>query len=173
MEVGKLLQLILNYSTLAYEDKSKMNYLIYSLPIKPKEYILSKYIYGIANTIISIWVADIIYIILNVLKMMPKDSIPVGAVNLSLGIIGVIVVSIVIPIALVVGFNKARLILIFLAVIPACFSKAIASVVTNIPDVFVSLSFNNIVVTTVILGVMITVISYFICSRLYSKRDVE
>lgn len=169
---GAILIMLLNYTTLAYEDKSKMNYLIYSLPIKPKQYILSKYIYGIINTILSIWFADIMYIILNVLKMTTGDAMPVGVINITLGIVGVIIVSIVVPIALVVGFNKARLILVFLAVIPACFSKGLANIVYKLPDTVNNLSFINIVAITLAVGVMITAISYVICSNLYAKRDI-
>lgn len=170
---GALLIMFLNYSTLAYEDKSKMNYLVYSLPVKPKDYILSKYVYGIINIVLSIWFADIMYIVLKVFNMMPQESIPVGVINISLGIIGFIMVSIVAPIALVVGFNKARLILVFLAIIPACFSNVIVNTVSQMPDILSAFSFESIEIIILAIGLIFTVLSYFICSGLYSKKDIN
>lgn len=42
---GAMYLMLATYSITYYEERSKMNYLIYSLPVKTNEYILSKYIY--------------------------------------------------------------------------------------------------------------------------------
>ncbi|MDO5515919.1 MAG: ABC-2 transporter permease [Clostridium sp.] len=60
-----LIIMMLNYNTLAYEDRSKSNYLIYSLPVKLKQYILSKYIFGALNIMIAIFFGDLIFMVFN------------------------------------------------------------------------------------------------------------
>ena len=168
-----LLLMLLNYSTLAYEDKSKMNYLVYSLPVEPKKYILSKYIYGVINIFISVLFADFIFIILKAFNMVTSETIPLEAVNLSIYIIGIVVVVIVSPIALVFGFNKARLILVFLFVLPVCFSKTIVKIIPQAPNSIINISLHSMQVSVLIIGILLTVISYIICSNLYSKRDID
>ena len=116
-----MLVMFLNYNSLAYESNSKSDFLIYSLPVKPKEYVLSKYIFGFVNVIISIIFADILYMILNMFNYLSRQDSPVGIINIAVIIIGMIVVDIVNPIAIVVGFNKARIVLTFLAIMPICF----------------------------------------------------
>lgn len=168
-----LLLMLLNYSTLAYEDKSKMNYLVYSLPVEPKEYILSKYIYGVINIGVSILFADLIYIILKSFNVITYNTIPLSAINLSIFIIGFIVVAIVSPIALVVGFNKARLIIVFLCVLPICFSNAIVKIIPQIPDSLINMSIERIQGFSLIIGLTLTIISYIVCSNLYCKKDIN
>ena len=58
---GALFIMATCYNTAFYEEKSKINYLIYSLPIKEKEYILSKYIFVAINTFISMGISAVIY----------------------------------------------------------------------------------------------------------------
>ena len=111
-----LIIMILNYNTLAYEDYSKSNFLIYSLPVKAEEYILSKYIFGGINLIIAIIFSDLMYIILNMLDIISSKNIPMLTLNISIIVMGMFVIDILVPIAIIVGFNKARIILLLLAI---------------------------------------------------------
>ena len=51
------------YTITFYEEISKMNYLIYSLPVKTNEYIFSKYIYCLLNTVIAVIISTILSVI--------------------------------------------------------------------------------------------------------------
>ena len=51
---GAMYLMVASYSVIFYEERSKMNYLIYSLPVTTKEYIFSRYIYCLINTLIAI-----------------------------------------------------------------------------------------------------------------------
>ena len=168
-----LLLMLLNYSTLAYEDKSKMNYLVYSLPVEPKKYILSKYIYGVINIFISVLFADFIFMILKAFNMVTLETIPLSAINLSIIIIGVIIISIVAPIALVVGFNKARIIIMILCLLPVCFSKILVNIIPQVSDSVINISLHNVQFSVFVIGSLLTVISYIICSKLYCKKDIN
>ena len=64
---GAMYLMIACYSVIFYEEKSKMNYLIYSLPIRINQYIFSKYIYGLLNTLIAILISTILNTIVKIL----------------------------------------------------------------------------------------------------------
>lgn len=168
-----LLVMFLNYNSLAYESNSKSDFLIYSLPVKPKEYVLSKYIFGFINVIISIIFADVLYMVLNMFNYISDEKFSVGIINIAVIIIGMIVVDIVNPIAIVVGFNKARIILTFLAIIPICFSSTIVFALSQIDFFNVNISIGTMKVMGVITGLVLTAVSYFITAHLYEKKDIN
>lgn len=168
-----LLVMVLNYNSLAYESNSKSDFLIYSLPVKPKEYVLSKYIFGFINVIISIIFADILYMILNMFNYLSRQDSPVGIINIAVIIIGMIIVDIVNPIAIVVGFNKARIILIFLAIMPICFSSTIVFALSKIDFFNINISVGIMETIIAIVGVILTTASYFITAHLYERKDIN
>ncbi|MCQ2021489.1 ABC-2 transporter permease, partial [Clostridium butyricum] len=155
-----MLVMFLNYNSLAYESNSKSDFLIYSLPVKPKEYVLSKYIFGFVNVIISIIFADILYMILNMFNYLSRQDSPVGIINIAVIIIGMIVVDIVNPIAIVVGFNKARIVLTFLAIMPICFSSTIVFALSKIDFFNINISMGIMETIVAIVGVILTTASY-------------
>ncbi|WP_455822904.1 ABC-2 transporter permease [Clostridium butyricum] len=166
-----LLVMVLNYNSLAYESNSKSDFLIYSLPVKPKEYVLSKYIFGFINVIISIIFADVLYMVLNMFNYISQQDIPVGIINTTVIIVGMIIVDIVNPIAIVVGFNKARIILIFLAIMPICFSSTIVFALSKIDFFNINISMGIMETIVAIVGVILTTASYFITAHLYERKD--
>ncbi|POO87462.1 ABC-2 transporter permease [Clostridium sp. 3-3] len=168
-----LLVMVLNYNSLAYESNSKSDFLIYSLPVKPKEYVLSKYIFGFINVIISIIFADVLYMVLNMFNYISQQDIPVGIINIAVIIVGMIIVDIVNPIAIVVGFNKARIILIFLAIMPICFSSTIVFALSKIDFFNINISMGIMETIVAIVGVILTTTSYFITAHLYERKDIN
>lgn len=165
-----LIVLWLNYSLLAYEDKSKVNYLIYSLPVTTKEYILSKYIFGFINIAIAFIYSDIIYFIFDKLNRINTTEITLDILNISVVCSGLFIVIVVAPIALVVGVNKGRLALIFLALVPVCFSQNLMILIQNISS---NISESMLKILMLLVGVIGTVLSYLITCNLYSKKDIE
>ena len=168
-----LLVMVLNYNSLAYESNSKSDFLIYSLPVKPKEYVLSKYIFGFINVIISIIFADVLYMVLNMFNYISQQDVPVGIINIAVIIVGMIIVDIVNPIAIVVGFNKARIILIFLAIMPICFSSTIVFALSKIDFFNINISMGIMETIVAIVGVILTTASYFITAHLYERKDIN
>ncbi|EDT76001.1 ABC-2 transporter permease [Clostridium butyricum] len=168
-----LLVMFLNYNSLAYESNSKSDFLIYSLPVKSKEYVLSKYIFGFINVIISIIFADVLYMILNMFNYLSRQDSPVGIINIAVIIIGMIVVDIVNPIAIVVGFNKARIVLTFLAIMPICFSSTIVFALSKIDFFNINISVGIMETIVAIVGIILTTASYFITAHLYERKDIN
>lgn len=168
--VGAMFLMISCYSLVFYEERSKINYLIYSLPITTNEYILSKYIFGLINTIISILISTALFSIIKLLGYnVQVASIPVYAIVLTTLAIGIFFLAIVQPAALLLGSEKGRYVIVFLAVLPITFSTSLLQILPEI----------NITINHTIMGILITLVSitillasYFITCNRFSKKEV-
>ncbi len=165
---GALFIMATCYNATFYEEKSKINYLIYSLPIRGREYILSKYIFVAINTFISMVISAIIYMCMVYFNIIDKTTmVPLWAFMLMLLGIGIFMMSILTPLEILLGFEKARIALVFLTVFPVVFS-------TNIVALLPTINLNNNLFKVVIVLCVVTLIlaSYFITSNMYVKKDI-
>lgn len=156
------------YNTAFYEEKSKVNYLIYSLPVKSNEYILSKYIFVSINTLVSMGILSIIYkLMLSFERFNVVSKIPLWSFILVLGGIGIFMMTILVPLQLLLNFEKARVILVFLTVFPIVYSMELTKFLPKI-----NLNNNIFIILIVLCIITLILTSYFITSNLYSKKDI-
>ncbi|GAA0085169.1 hypothetical protein UT300007_16080 [Clostridium sp. CTA-7] len=165
---GALFIMATCYSTAYYEEKSKIGYLIYSLPIKPSDYILSRYIYVAINTFIAIIISSVLYEALIYLNIVNKGELfpLLSLVYIMIGI-GIFMMTILIPLELLLGFEKGRIIMVFLTILPVIFSSNLIKYLPKINfDMFIIKIFIILCIFTIVLT------SYFVTSNLYSKKDI-
>lgn len=156
------------YSTAYYEENSKMNYLIHSLPIRVKDYILSRYLYVAFNTVLSIVLSSVLYKALIYFKVVNNNELfPLWVLILAMIGIGIFMMAIIVPLELILGFEKGRIALVFLTILPVVFSK---NLIKYIPQMNFSLMIIKILVVLCI-GTLI-LISYFITSNMYLRKDI-
>ena len=163
-----LLLMAVCYNPAFYEEKSRNSYLVHSLPIKPSDFILAKFLYCGLISIIAMIVTAIEYIILDKFNIVIiSEIISLKQSLLMVLLIGVFTMAILIPASLIIGFEKGRYILFFLMVGPICFTPTIVEYLPKI---------NLSGITGVIIGILITITviitSFFITSNLYSKKEV-
>ena len=168
---GTIYLMMTTYSITFYEERSKMNYLIYSLPIKVNEYLFSKYIYCLLNTLIAVVVSTILSIIVKTIGIHASTfSMPIYAVPLVTIGIGVFFTSVLMPATLLLGFENGRYVLTFIAITPMVFSTALLEILSEI-----NITLNTTILT--ILGVLIALTlllaSYFITFNKFSKKEVQ
>lgn len=168
---GAMYLMMATYSITFYEERSKINYLIYSLPIKTNEYIFSKYIYCLLNTVIAVIFSIILSVIVKILGINDLVfSMPIYAIPLATVGIGVFFTSILMPATLLLGFENGRYVLTFIAITPIVFSTALIDILAEI-----NITFNPTILT--ILGILIAIIvllaSYFITCNRFSKKEIH
>lgn len=167
---GAMFLMFSSYSLLFYEEKSKMNYLIYSLPVTINQYILSKYIFALLNTIISIIISVVLTSIVKLLGYSDvASSMSIYSIVLSMSIIGLFYITIVQPATLLLGSEKSRYILLFLAIIPVTFSGALIDIFSLIT---ISISSNMIVILIALTLLLLLLGSYFITCNRFSKKEI-
>lgn len=159
--IGGLYIMITCYTTAAYEEKSKMDYLIKSLPINSKDFILSKIIFVMINTVIAI----ILTYILSIVTLSNPDNLKVAVITVLL--MGVLTMTIIIPMALIFGFQKGKIFMIILLMIPLSVSMEIMDL---IPTSF--LTNLKLGVVGVIFSIIMILVSFFVTTELYSKKEL-
>jgi len=159
--IGGLYIMITCYTTAAYEEKSKMDYLIKSLPVNSKDFILSKFIFVIINTVIAI----ILTYIFSIFTLSNPDNLKVALITVLL--MGVLTMTIIIPMALIFGFQKGKIFMIMLLMIPLSVSMEIMDLLP--PNFLANL---KIGVVGAILIVIISLVSFFVTTELYSKKEL-
>ena len=167
---GGMILMAVNYSVVAYEDKSKIGYLIYSLPVNPKKYVLSKYIYGVITTTLVMIITVIIFNIVKIFNIQNLEGITLTTILLSVLLIGVVINTITVPIGIVVGFEKARYIISILAIAPVCLSPSLVQLISNIK---INISENVLIILILVAAAIFSVLSYIITSNLYCRRDIK
>ena len=167
---GAMYLMLASYSVIFYEERSKMNYLIYSLPITIKEYIFSRYIYCLINTLIATLISSILLVIITVVGFNISNNISLYEVSLSTAIIGVFFTAVLMPATLLLGFEKGRYILVFIAVFPICFSAALVEIISKIN---VNLSTSALSILGILISIIVLLASFFITSNIFSKKEVQ
>lgn len=160
----------LTYSTAFYEEKSKVSYLVYTLPVKPTDYVISKYAYGYLNTIIAIIFSAIVYVAFSTLKNSPLEGLTLGTMALSVLAIGLVLTLIVLPLSIILGFEKGRIVIMLSAIFPLCFSTELITILSKI-NITISPIF--IALITILTIITLTLISYFITLNIYVKKDIS
>lgn len=165
---GALFIMATCYSTAFYEEKSKVNYLVYSLPIKTSEYIVSRYIFIAINTLISMGLSAVLYFVMTNFNIISsEETFPLWSLMLILAGIGIFMMTLLIPMELLLGFEKARIALVFLTVFPIVFSTELVNLLPQI-----DISSNIVIILIVFIVFTLVLASYFITSNLFDKKEV-
>lgn len=168
---GAMYLMVASYSVNFYEERSKMNYLIYSLPVTTKEYIFSRYIYCLINTLIAILLSVGLSAIIKTVGFTGiPNTVSIYGVALSTAIIGIFFTAVLMPATLLLGFEKGRYVLVFIAVFPIGFSSALLEI---IPDININLSTPTLSILGVLIAITFLSTSYFITSNKFSKKEVQ
>lgn len=168
---GAMYLMLATYSITYYEERSKMNYLIYSLPVKTNEYILSKYIYCLLNTAIAMIITTILSTFVKILGVNDLiSSMPIYSMPLVTLGIGLFFTSILMPATLLIGFENGRYVLMFIAIFPVVFSTTLMEILSEI-----NIILNPLILTILLVLISITLLlsSYFITCDKFAKKEVR
>ena len=165
----------MTYQVIAYEESYGIDYLIASLPVTKKEYITSRYIFGLTSTIISILIFTVTYRLVLTFSSKSYDIIDFKTM-LTVGIASsIILVSVLIPSILKFGIVKGR---VFITIVGLSIVMAPASLISAMAEekeamIFLS-KINEIGIGTIflIVSVVVMIISYIISQKLYRNKQV-
>ena len=165
----------MTYQVIAYEESYGIDYLIASLPVTKKEYITSRYIFGLTSTIISILIFTVTYRLVLTFSSKSYDIIDFKTM-LTVGIASsIILVSVLIPSILKFGIVKGR---VFITIVGLSIVMAPASLISAMAEekeamIFLS-KINEIGIGTIflIVSVVVRIISYIISQKIYRNKQV-
>ena len=165
----------MTYQVIAYEESYGIDYLIASLPVTKKEYITSRYIFGLTSTIISILIFTVTYRLVLTFSSKSYDIIDFKTM-LTVGIASsIILVSVLIPSILKFGIVKGR---VFITIVGLSIVMAPASLISAMAEekeamIFLS-KINEIGIGTIflIVSVVVMIMSYIISQKIYRNKQV-
>lgn len=164
---------VLVNQVLSYEDISGIDFLIAILPVRKKEYVISRYIGGLIAVIISIIILTITYTVSILLKpdALILDYIYFFMISIT---VSMTMISALIPINLKWGSQRGRILSTLIIIIP--FVLAMSMFETLNPSNTFSIIISNstiLMLIVLLLNVVVLFISYFITVKLYEKKEVK
>ncbi|MGL5245363.1 MAG: ABC-2 transporter permease [Sarcina sp.] len=155
-----------------YEEVSSTDYLIATLPISKNDYVLSKYITLLIEMVLSLIYSLILFIVsMSLAKISLSSSDILTFICLCL-VIGLLYISIIVPVVLKWGFANIRYVFIFIAIGGAILASS-GSVIIKTPTIQNLL--NNTSVLILIIFIIISIIfitSIFISIWIYNKKEL-
>ena len=162
------------YQVMAYEDHNNIDYLISYLPVKRKEYVLSRYLLGIVSILLTSILLCIVYFVS--IKINPSQEMSLD-ILLPISIISAILsMSVIIPLVLKFGINKGRVFMSILIMVVSTLPVSIMSEISKdsktLETIINVINSLGIPLLTVIINVIIVLVSIAISISLYKNKEI-
>ena len=163
------------YQVMAYEDHNNINYLISYLPVKRKEYVLSRYLLGIVSILLASILLCIVYFVST--KINPSQVMSLDILLPTSIISAILSMSVIIPLVLKFGINKGRvfmsIIVMVVSTVPVSIMSGISQNSKTIDSIMNLINTLGMPIITVIINVFIILISTVISINLYKNKEIK
>ncbi|AKP42968.1 TPA: ABC-2 transporter permease [Clostridioides difficile] len=159
-------------STFSYDDLNKWDSYVLTMPINRNDIVLSKYLTMLIFSFIGVLVSLIVSVTIGYFKntLILNETLLINALILS---ISVCFGSLILPLIYKFGIERARLLMILCFLVPTLALLVFKSILENISSpISIEIILNTLVYSLPFVAILLFVISYFISSKIYSKKEV-
>ncbi|HGS8851781.1 TPA: ABC-2 transporter permease [Clostridioides difficile] len=159
-------------STFSYDDLNKWDSYVLTMPINRNDIVLSKYLTMLIFSFIGVLVSLIVSVTIGYFKntLILNETLLINALILS---ISVCFGSLILPLIYKFGTERARLLMILCFLVPTLALLVFKSILENISSpISIEIILNTLVYSLPFVSILLFVISYFISSKIYSKKEV-
>ena len=159
-------------STFSYDDLNKWDSYVLTMPINRNDIVLSKYLTMLIFSFIGVLVSLIVSVTIGYFKntLILNETLLINALILS---ISVCFGSLILPLIYKFGTERARLLMILCFLVPTLALLVFKSILENIiSPISIEIILNTLVYSLPFVAILLFVISYFISSKIYSKKEV-
>ncbi|WP_131006296.1 ABC-2 transporter permease [Clostridioides difficile] len=159
-------------STFSYDDLNKWDSYVLTMPINRNDIVLSKYLTMLIFSFIGVLVSLIVSVTIGYFKntLILNETLLINALILS---ISVCFGSLILPLIYKFGTERARLLMILCFLVPTLALLVFKSILDNISSpISIEIILNTLVYSLPFVAILLFVISYFISSKIYSKKEV-
>ncbi|HCQ5613891.1 TPA: ABC-2 transporter permease [Clostridioides difficile] len=159
-------------STFSYDDLNKWDSYVLTMPINRNDIVLSKYLTMLIFSFIGVLVSLIVSVTIGYFKntLILNETLLINALILS---ISVCFGSLILPLIYKFGIERARLLMILCFLVPTLALLVFKSILENISSpISIEIILNILVYSLPFVAILLFVISYFISSKIYSKKEV-
>ncbi|HBG8467587.1 TPA: ABC-2 transporter permease, partial [Clostridioides difficile] len=157
-------------STFSYDDLNKWDSYVLTMPINRNDIVLSKYLTMLIFSFIGVLVSLIVSVTIGYFKntLILNETLLINALILS---ISVCFGSLILPLIYKFGIERARLLMILCFLVPTLALLVFKSILENISSpISIEIILNTLVYSLPFVAILLFVISYFISSKIYSKK---
>ncbi len=162
------------YQVMAYEDHNNIDYLISYLPVKRKEYVLSRYLLGIVSILLTSILLYIVYFVS--IKITPSQEMSLDILLPTSITSAILSMSLIIPLVLKFGINKGRvfmsIIVMVVSTIPVSLMSEISQDSKMLETIMNVINSLGMPLLTVIINIIILVVSIAISINLYKNKEI-
>ena len=159
-------------STFSYDDLNKWDSYVLTMPINRNDIVLSKYLTMLIFSFIGVLVSLIVSVTIGYFKntLILNETLLINALILSISVgFG----SLILPLIYKFGTERARLLMILCFLVPTLALLVFKSILENISSpISIEIILNTLVYSLPFVAILLFVISYFISSKIYSKKEV-
>lgn len=159
-------------STFSYDDLNKWDSYVLTMPINRNDIVLSKYLTMLIFSFTGVLVSLIVSVTIGYFKntLILNETLLINALILS---ISVCFGSLILPLIYKFGTERARLSIILCFLVPTLALLVFKSILENISSpISIEIILNILVYSLPFVAILLFVISYFISSKIYSKKEV-
>ncbi|HCU3057521.1 TPA: ABC-2 transporter permease, partial [Clostridioides difficile] len=159
-------------STFSYDDLNKWDSYVLTMPINRNDIVLSKYLTMLIFSFIGVLVSLIVSVTIGYFKntLILNETLLINALILS---ISVCFGSLILPLIYKFGTERVRLLMILCFLVPTLALLVFKSILENISSpISIEIILNTLVYSLPFVAILLFVISYFISSKIYSKKEV-
>lgn len=160
-------------STFSYDDLNKWDSYVLTMPINRNDIVLSKYLTMLIFSFIGVLVSLIVSVTIGYFKntLILNETLLINALILS---ISVCFGSLILPLIYKFGTERARLLMILCFLVPTLALLVFKSILENISSpISIEIILNTLVYSLPFVAILLFVISYFISSKIYSKKKYK
>ncbi|WKK91456.1 ABC-2 transporter permease [Clostridioides difficile] len=160
-------------STFSYDDLNKWDSYVLTMPINRNDIVLSKYLTMLIFSFIGVLVSLIVSVTIGYFKntLILNETLLINALILS---ISVCFGSLILPLIYKFGIERARLLMILCFLVPTLALLVFKSILENISSpISIEIILNTLVYSLPFVAILLFVISYFISSKIYSKKKYK
>ena len=154
-------------STFSYDDLNKWDSYVLTMPINRNDIVLSKYLTMLIFSFIGVLVSLIVSVTIGYFKnTLILNETLILSISVCFG-------SLILPLIYKFGTERARLLMILCFLVPTLALLVFKSILENISSpISIEIILNTLVYSLPFVAILLFVISYFISSKIYSKKEV-
>lgn len=159
-------------STFSYDDLNKWDSYVLTMPIKRNAIVLSKYLTMLIFSFIGVFFSLIISIVIGYFKntLVLDETLVITGLILS---ISICFASLILPLIYKFGTEKARLLMIACFLLPTAVLLGFKSLLERFnSSISIEIILNTLVYSLPFIAIFLFVISYFISTKIYCKKEV-
>ena len=161
---------MLPITSFSYDQHAKWDLFGHTLPVSRKQMVSSKYVLGLLFVGFATVIALTLNIVISLIKSINFDLLFLIEVNVAIGLVAIVFLSILFPLIYKFGVEKSRMFVFVILAIPSIIVILMSNAGLQLPT-FDYITPELLLVGGIVVVAIVTMISYFVSLKIYLAKD--